>query len=48
MLELNIDECKLLLKMIKSNQFYGNDVELVYDMVVKIQNIYKTFNNEIH
>ena len=41
MIELSKRECELLLKMFKSNQFNGSDLELIYDLVVKIQNIYK-------
>ena len=38
--ELNVRELEFLLLLIKTNVFRGEDVELVYNTVLKLQNQY--------
>jgi hypothetical protein len=38
--QLNIQEIEILLSLIKRSTFLGEDVEIIYNMVIKLQNQY--------
>ena len=38
--QLNAKEIEILLSLIKTSTFLGEDVEVIYNMVVKLQNQY--------
>ena len=38
--QLNAKEIEILLSLIKTSKFLGEDVEIIYNMVVKLQNQY--------
>ena len=38
--QLNAKELEVLLSLIKTSTFLGEDVEIIYNMVVKLQNQY--------
>jgi hypothetical protein len=38
--QLNAKELEVLLSLIKASTFLGEDVEIIYNMVVKLQNQY--------
>ena len=37
---LDIDEISLILNLIKNSPFKGGDVEIIYNLVIKLQNQY--------
>lgn len=45
LLELSKRETEFLLHLIKNSQFKGEDVELLYNLVLKVQKIYINYNN---
>jgi hypothetical protein len=38
--QLNVKELEVLLSLIKVSTFLGEDVEIIYNMVIKLQNQY--------
>ena len=45
LIELNKKETEFLLQTIKNSQFKGEDVEVLYNLVLKIQKLYIYHNN---
>lgn len=45
LIELSKRETEFLLYLIKNSQFKGEDVELLYNLVLKIQKVYINYNN---
>jgi len=43
LVELNLRETEILLTLIKTSQFKGEDVEHLYNLVLKLQNLYLTY-----
>jgi hypothetical protein len=44
--ELSKRETEFLLQTIKNSQFKGEDVELLFNLVLKIQKVYIQYNNK--
>lgn len=42
--QLTKEECEFVLELISKTQFYGKDVELVYETVLKIQQHYESLS----
>lgn len=45
LIELNKKETEFLLQTIKNSQFKGEDVEVLYNLVLKIQKLYIYYNS---
>jgi hypothetical protein len=43
LVELNLRETEILLTLIKSSQFKGEDIEPLYNLVLKLQHLYLTY-----
>ena len=46
LIELSKRETEFLLQTIKNSQFKGEDVELLFNLVLKIQKVYIQYNNK--
>ena len=44
--QLTSDEIEVLMKMVRDSSFQGKDVESLYNLVIKLQNQYKSLQNK--
>ena len=44
LIEFNKKETEFLLHLIKNSQFKGEDIEVLYNLVLKIQKVYVSYN----
>jgi len=44
---LDINEIALILNLIKSSPFKGGDIEIIYNLVIKLQNQYSKLENNV-
>tara|TARA_B100000575_G_C22867985_1_gene506752 strand:+ start:315 stop:509 length:195 start_codon:yes stop_codon:yes gene_type:complete len=44
--QLTSDEIEVLMKMVRDSSFQGKDVESLYNLVIKLQNQYKSLQNQ--
>mgnify|MGYP001204314207 FL=1 len=44
--QLSGEEIEVLIKMVHDSTFQGKDIESLYNLVIKLQNQYKTFQSK--
>jgi len=44
---LDINEISLILNLIKNSPFKGGDIEIIYNLVIKLQNQYSKLENNV-
>lgn len=44
LISLDKGETEFLLRLIKNSQFRGEDIELLYNLILKIQKVYISYN----
>lgn len=45
LIELNLRETEILLSLIKSSTFKGEDIEPLYNLILKLQQLYLIYKN---